>query len=79
MSFLSDLTQVSVGQKVQVSELPEDVNLKLALVEAGILCGDELQITGRTLAGGPLSFKHGETSFFALRKKEASQMQVISL
>lgn len=70
------LSSIKVGIKVKIDEINSDEATQLKLLSLGILPGDVLEITGRSLFGGPISLKHQNGTFFALRRSHASLIKV---
>ncbi len=70
------LSNVKVGMKVKIAEINSDDATQLRLLSLGILPGDTLEVTGRSLFGGPISMKHENGTFFALRRTHASLIKV---
>ena len=70
------LADAKVGQIVRLSNFKEQSSLTLKLLSLGLLPGDSLVVTSKAPFGGPLAIKHGSSQFFAIRRNEASQINV---
>jgi len=73
------LSTIKIGRKVKIENIDGDKNTQLKLLSLGILPGDIIEVTGRGLCGGPISMKHDNGTFFALRRGHAAQIKVIHL
>ncbi len=74
MSFR--LIDLSVGQAFKFEDLSHNSDVFFKLLSLGILKGDQAQVIGRAPFGGPISLKHGESNFLALRRSEAAEIIV---
>lgn len=70
------LNEVKVGQKVTIHDFPKNSIEELKLLSLGILPGDQVQVTGKAILSGPISLKHDNNTFFALRKNHARKILV---
>lgn len=70
------IADLKIGQKATLLNLGDDQAIRLKLLSLGILPGDEITLLNRVLFHGPLSIKHGDTNYFALRLKEASHIEI---
>ncbi|MFN8672537.1 MAG: FeoA family protein [Candidatus Sericytochromatia bacterium] len=70
------LSEAKIDEKVKIVSFHDDLETKSILIGMGILTGDELEILNKSLFGSSIYFKHGESNFFALRKNEASLIEV---
>ena len=70
------LNDLKIGQLAKIKELPVNSASYMTLLSLGILPGDQLEVTGKAIFGGPITFKHSNNTFFALRRKQAKQIQV---
>ncbi len=70
------LDQLEIGQAAIIKDLPADSPHFLKLLSLGILPGDQVEITGKAFLGGPITIKHSNNTFFALRKNHAKEIQV---
>ncbi len=70
------LSQVKIGEKVRILNFNNQLETKNVLISMGVLIGDELEVTSRSPFGSPISFKHGENNFFALRSNQANLIEI---
>ncbi len=70
------LSQVKIGEKVTIISFMKDLETKSTLISMGILPGDELEVISKSIFGSPISFKHGQNNFFALRSNQAKLIEV---
>ena len=70
------MSVLKVGEKAIIDSFPENSSEGLKLLSLGILPGDEIEITSRALFNGPLSVKHCNDTFFALRRSHANKIFV---
>jgi len=70
------LSEARIGEKVKISDFKKSLETKSTLISMGILIGDELEVISKSPFGSPISFKHGENSFFALRKNQANLIEI---
>ncbi len=70
------ITDLKTGQSATLLNLGDDPAIHLKLLSLGLLPGDKITVLNRVPLKGPLSIKHGNTNYFALRFKEASHIQV---
>jgi Fe2+ transport system protein FeoA len=70
------LSEVKVGQKVKILGITKGLEHQSTLIGMGILPGDILEVTSKALLGSPITIKHGENNFLAIRKYEASFIEV---
>jgi len=70
------LDKLKIGQVAIIEELPKDSPHFLKLLSLGILPGDTIEVTGKAFFGGPLTLKHSNNTFFALRKSHAKEILV---
>ena len=73
------LSEIKVGTKVIVSSYEGELSYQFKFISLGILPGDQIIVKSRSLFGGPISIKHGEYNFFALRKNYADKILVKKL
>lgn len=73
------LSNLKKGQKGIIINWNSDMEYKSILLSMGILPGDEIEVVNKSLFGSPIYFKHGESTFFALRKSQADLIEVSSL
>lgn len=73
------LSTLKKGQKGIIVTWNSDMEYKSILLSMGILPGDEIEVVNKSLFGSPIYFKHGESTFFALRKNQADLIEVSSL
>ena len=70
------LDEIEVGQQGTIVEMPKNSSHSMKLLSLGILPGDSIEVTGRALFGGPISLRHSNNTFFALRRSHASQILI---
>jgi len=70
------LNEIKVGQMATIHDFPENSIEGLRLLSLGILPGDQIQVTGKALLSGPISLKHSNNTYFALRKTHARKILV---
>ena len=70
------LDQIKVGQQVKIEHLDESNHGHKYLISLGVLPGDILKVTGKGTFGGPISCKHENETFFALRRDYAKKVFV---
>ena len=71
--FLSD---IPTGTKVKIKSIGSNLESRSTLAGLGILPGDEIEVLSKSIFGSPISYKHGQCSFFALRKNQAEMIEV---
>ncbi|MEA9356824.1 FeoA family protein [Bacteriovorax sp. PP10] len=70
------LADIEVGTKVEVVSYEGEGLYEFKFISLGILPGDQVIVQSKSLFGGPIAIKHGEWSFFALRKEYAKKIIV---
>lgn len=70
------LANVDVGIKVEIVSYEGENLYEFKFISLGILPGDQVVVQSKSLFGGPLSIKHGDWNFFALRKDYAEKIIV---
>lgn len=70
------LASIDVGTKVEVVGFEGESVYEFKFISLGILPGDHIVIQSKSLLGGPLTIKHGDWNFFALRKNYANKIIV---
>lgn len=70
------LNDIKVGDIACLDDFSNNQSVYFKLISLGLLPGDQVVVMGRAPFGGPISIKHGSETFFALRRSEASQVQV---
>lgn len=70
------LSDVLVGMEVEVIGYEGETAYEFKFISLGILPGDKIIVQSKSLFGGPLAIKHGESNFFALRKNYAEKIIV---
>jgi Fe2+ transport system protein FeoA len=70
------LNEIEVGQMATIHDFPENSVEGLKLLSLGILPGDQVRVTGKAILSGPISLKHSNNTFFALRKTHARKILV---
>lgn len=73
------ITDLKTGESATLVDLGDDPAIHLKLLSLGLLPGDKITLLNRVPLRGPLSIKHGNTNYFALRHKEASHIKVSRL
>ena len=73
------LDQIKVGQQVKIEDLDETGNQHKYLISLGVLPGDILKVVGKGTFGGPISCKHENETFFALRRDYAKKVFVSNI
>ncbi len=71
-----NLFEASKNQKVRIISLSENLSVQKKLLSVGVMEGDILEVVGRPFWKSPIVLKHGQKSFFALRKDYALSIQV---
>lgn len=71
-----NLASMSVGEEVEVVSYQGESSYHFKFISLGILPGDHIVIRSKSLFGGPITIKHGESNFFALRKEYAEKIIV---
>jgi len=72
------LNEANIGQEVVFERIEQNTELELKLSSLGLLPGDQLIVTGKAPFKGPISVKHGNQTFFAIRFTEAKSILVSS-
>lgn len=70
------LDSADVGQKARLLDFKENESVYLKFISLGVLPGDEIEVLGKAPFGGPISLKHGDDIFFALRRSEAKKIKI---
>ena len=70
------LSEVRIGEKVRIINFMKNLETKSTLISMWILPGDELEVISKSIFGSPISFKHGQNNFFALRSNQAKLIVV---
>lgn len=70
------LIDAKTGENLKLENFSQNQSVYFKLISLGVLPGDQVQVVGRAPFGGPISIKHGNDTFFALRKSEAGQIIV---
>ena len=70
------LADLKIGQKAKVLQYEGESQYEFKFISLGILPGDEIEIQSKSLFGGPISIKHGEGHFLALRVDYAKKIIV---
>lgn len=70
------LNELKVGMKGVIQELSHENGAHSQLLSLGILPGDEIEIISKAIFGGPISCKHHNNTFFAVRKVYAQEIVV---
>ena len=72
------LLDIKPGQKAVLKDFSSNQSVHFKLLSLGVLPGDEVEVMGKAPFGGPISIKHGNQTFFALRRNEAKLIEVRS-
>jgi Fe2+ transport system protein FeoA len=67
---------VNVGDRVEILGFHSQGEEDVYLLSLGILTGDKVQVMAKAPFGGPISCKHQDNTFFALRRDYASKIKV---
>ena len=70
------LSEVKIGEKVKIVNFKKNMETKSILISMGVLIGDELEVMSKSPFGSPISFKHGDNNFFALRSNQTNLIEV---
>lgn len=70
------LSHLKIGQKAIIINIHDTLETKTLLMGMGILPGDEIEVTSKSLFGSPISFRHSDSNFFALRKNQARLIEI---
>lgn len=70
------LADAGPGSVVEIIGYEGDSHYEFKFVSLGILPGDKVTIQSKSFFGGPISIKHGEFNFFALRLEYAKKILV---
>jgi Fe2+ transport system protein FeoA len=73
---MTQLDKLKIGQSAIIQEMSIDCPHTMQLLSFGVLPGDTVEVTGKVLLGGPITLKHSNNTFFALRKSHAAQIEV---
>ena len=65
-----------VGDQIEIIGFDTDTEDDIYLLSLGILKGDKLEIVSKAPFGGPISCKHQNKTFFALRREYALKIKV---
>ncbi|ATH06626.1 ferrous iron transport protein A [Halobacteriovorax marinus] len=74
--MIKQMSRLKIGEKAIIDSFPENSEESLRLLSLGILPGDEIEVTSKALFFGPLSLKHCNDTFFAIRRSHASKIFV---
>lgn len=78
-SVVHTLADCKVGDILEVINFEGESQYEFKFISLGILPGDKLEIQSMSVLGGPISVKHEEASFFALRLDYAKKIIVKNL
>ena len=70
------LSQAKIGEKVKIVNFNNKLETKNTLISMGVLIGDDLEVMSKSPFGSPISFKHGDNNFFALRSSQANLIEI---
>lgn len=70
------LADVEPGNVVEIIGYEGESQYEFKFISLGILPGDFVTVQSKSFFGGPISIKHGEWNFFALRYNYAKKILV---
>ena len=70
------LADVEPGKSVEIIGYVGESQYEFKFISLGILPGDKVTVQSRSFFGGPISIKHGDWNFFALRSDYAKKILV---
>ncbi len=70
------LADVRAGSAVEIIGYEGSGDYEFKFISLGILPGDKITVQSKSFFGGPISIKHGEFNFFALRFDYAKKILV---
>lgn len=70
------LADVKTGVVVEIIGYEGESHYEFKFISLGILPGDKVRVQSKSFFGGPISIKHGEFNFFALRFDYAKKILV---
>lgn len=70
------LADVKPGNVVEIIGYEGEGHYEFKFISLGILPGDLVTVQSKSFFGGPISIKHGDFNFFALRKDYAKKILV---
>lgn len=73
------LADIEIGTKVEIVGYEGESLYEFKFISLGILPGDHVEVQSKSLFGGPISIKHGDFNFLALRKDYAQKIIVKKL
>ncbi len=73
---MTNLSRMKKGSVVKVHSFDSKLNIKSTFVAMGILPGDTITIVSESFLGSPMTIKRTDGHTVALRKAEASQINV---
>lgn len=71
-----DLSQVAVGERVQVTALVGEREVRWRLMDLGLVAGTRVEVVRRSPLGDPVVYRFRGTTV-ALRRADAQAIQVI--
>ena len=74
--MMTILSKVKKGLKVKVHSFESELDIKPAVIGMGLLPGDEITIISESFLGSPLTIRGTSGQTLALRKSEASLINV---
>ena len=73
---MTTLSEVKKGLRVKVHSFENTLEIKPAVLGMGLLPGDEITIVSESFLGSPLTIRSSSGQTMALRKNEASLINV---
>jgi len=70
------LSELQIGCKAIVQKISGGHEMKEKFLSLGVLEGDEIELLGRALFGGPSAFRLGIGQVFALRREHDEFIEV---
>ncbi len=74
--MIKTLAELKAGEEAHLKDFTKNPALHFKLLSLGVLPGDLIKVLSCAPFGGPIAFKHGEATTFAMRKKEAKEIIV---
>lgn len=74
--MLKTLAEFKIGDVVEVVGYEGQSQYEFKFISLGILPGDKVSILSKSLFGGPISIKHEDANFLALRLDYAKKIFV---
>ena len=74
--MITTLADVKPGSVVEIIGYEGESHYEFKFISLGILPGDLVTVQSKSFFGGPISIKHGDFNFFALRRDYAKRIIV---